>query len=42
MRGIHDQVLGHGQLPLALLEKSVKAWVAERKAAAGNLSSSAP
>ena len=31
LRAFHDQLLGHGQLPLALLEKSVKAWVAERK-----------
>jgi uncharacterized protein (DUF885 family) len=42
VRAFHDQLLGHGQLPLALLEKSVKAWVVERKAAAGNLSASAP
>ncbi len=27
LRAFHDQLLGHGQLPLALLEKSVKAWV---------------
>jgi uncharacterized protein (DUF885 family) len=31
LRAFHDQLLGHGQLPLALLEKSVKAWVAEQK-----------
>jgi uncharacterized protein (DUF885 family) len=31
IRAFHDQLLGHGQLPLALLEKSVKAWVAEEK-----------
>jgi uncharacterized protein (DUF885 family) len=30
---IHDQVLGHGQLPLDLLDKSIRAWVAEEKAA---------
>ncbi|HET9209712.1 MAG TPA: DUF885 domain-containing protein [Thermoanaerobaculia bacterium] len=42
IRAFHDRLLAHGQLPLALLEKSVKAWVAERKAAAGNLSPSAP
>ena len=38
LRSFHDQLLGHGQLPLALLEKSVKAWVAEEK----NLSPSRP
>jgi uncharacterized protein (DUF885 family) len=32
LRAFHDQILGHGQLPLDLLEKNVKAWVAERKA----------
>jgi uncharacterized protein (DUF885 family) len=42
LRAFHDRLLGHGQLPLALLEKDVRAWVAERKRAAGNLSSSAP
>jgi uncharacterized protein (DUF885 family) len=42
LRAFHDQLLSQGQLPLALLEKSVKAWVAERKAATGNLSSSPP
>jgi uncharacterized protein (DUF885 family) len=31
LRAFHDQLLAHGQLPLALLEKSVKAWVAEEK-----------
>jgi uncharacterized protein (DUF885 family) len=34
VRAFHDQLLGHGQLPLRLLEKNVKAWVAEQKAAA--------
>jgi uncharacterized protein (DUF885 family) len=29
IRAFHDQILGHGQLPLDLLEKSIKAWVAE-------------
>jgi len=33
LRAFHDQILGHGQLPLDLLEKNVKAWVAEEKAA---------
>ncbi|MFL6263894.1 MAG: DUF885 domain-containing protein [Thermoanaerobaculia bacterium] len=42
IRAFHDRLLGHGQLPLALLEKDVKAWVAERKAGSGNLSPSAP
>jgi len=31
VRAFHDQLLGHGQLPLRLLEKNVKAWVAEQK-----------
>lgn len=31
LRAFHDHLLGHGQLPLDLLEKSVKAWVAEVK-----------
>jgi uncharacterized protein (DUF885 family) len=31
LRAFHDHVLGGGQLPLDLLEKSVKAWVAETK-----------
>jgi uncharacterized protein (DUF885 family) len=29
IRAFHDHLLGHGQLPLDLLEMSVKAWVAE-------------
>jgi uncharacterized protein (DUF885 family) len=29
IRAFHDRVLGHGQLPLDLLEKSVKEWVKE-------------
>jgi uncharacterized protein (DUF885 family) len=28
IRAFHDHLLGHGQLPLDLLEASVKAWVA--------------
>ncbi|HEY3570649.1 MAG TPA: DUF885 domain-containing protein [Thermoanaerobaculia bacterium] len=28
VRAFHDQLLDHGQLPLALLEKRIKAWVA--------------
>jgi uncharacterized protein (DUF885 family) len=31
LRAFHDHILGGGQLPLDLLEKSVKAWVAEAK-----------
>jgi len=31
----HDHILGSGQLPLDLLEKSVKAWVAEEKMGEG-------
>ncbi|HEY3570648.1 MAG TPA: DUF885 domain-containing protein [Thermoanaerobaculia bacterium] len=42
IRAFHDQLLAHGQLPLALLEKNIKAWVAERKTAPGNLSPAAP
>jgi uncharacterized protein (DUF885 family) len=34
VRAFHDEVLGHGPLPLDVLESAVKAWVAERKAAA--------
>ncbi|HEX7183301.1 MAG TPA: DUF885 domain-containing protein [Thermoanaerobaculia bacterium] len=30
LRAFHDRVLGHGQLPLDLLEKSIKAWVREQ------------
>jgi uncharacterized protein (DUF885 family) len=33
IRAFHDHVLGRGQLPLALLEKSIKEWVAAEKAA---------
>jgi uncharacterized protein (DUF885 family) len=33
VRAFHDQVLGNGALPLDVLEKNVKAWVAERKKA---------
>jgi len=32
LRAFHDHLLGSGQLPLALLEKSIKAWVAAEKA----------
>jgi uncharacterized protein (DUF885 family) len=32
LRAFHDQVLGSGQLPLDLLEKSVRAWVAHLEA----------
>jgi uncharacterized protein (DUF885 family) len=31
VRAFHDHVLGNGALPLDLLEKNVKAWVAEEK-----------
>ncbi len=31
LRAFHDHVLGNGQLPLDLLEKNVKAWVAKGK-----------
>jgi uncharacterized protein (DUF885 family) len=31
IRSFHDHVLGSGQLPLALLEKSIKEWVAAEK-----------
>ena len=30
VRAFHDRVLGHGQLPLDLLEKSIKDWVREQ------------
>lgn len=33
IRGFHDAVLGGGALPLSLLERRVRAWIAERKAA---------
>ena len=29
VRAFHDQVLGNGSIPLDLLEKNVKAWVAK-------------
>jgi uncharacterized protein (DUF885 family) len=35
IRAFHDQLLGHGQLPLDLLEKSMKGWVAEKKGGGG-------
>jgi uncharacterized protein (DUF885 family) len=31
LRAFHDHILGHGQLPLALLEKQIKEWVASEK-----------
>ena len=34
VRAFHDHVLGNGALPLDLVEKNVKAWVAEAKAQA--------
>jgi len=34
IRAFHDHVLGNGQLPLALLEKQIKEWVAAEKALA--------
>lgn len=33
IRGFHDAVLGGGSLPLSLLERRVRGWIAERKAA---------
>ena len=47
VRAFHDHVLGNGQLPLRLLEKNIKAWVAQEKSRSkgedtGNLSRSAP
>ena len=30
VRAFHDRVLGHGQLPLDLLEKSIREWVREQ------------
>lgn len=33
LRAFHDQVLGNGAVPLEILEKQIKAWVAEKKAA---------
>jgi uncharacterized protein (DUF885 family) len=34
IRAFHDHVLGNGAVPLDLLEKNIKAWVAETKAGA--------
>ena len=31
IRAFHDQILGGGQLPLDLLEKKVKGWVASQR-----------
>jgi len=31
IRAFHDHILGNGQLPLALLEKQIKEWVAAEK-----------
>ena len=33
VRAFHDEILGSGQLPLDVLEKNVRGWVAGRKAA---------
>jgi uncharacterized protein (DUF885 family) len=33
LRAFHDRVLGHGQLPLDLLEKSIHDWVREQRSA---------
>lgn len=33
LRAFHDRVLGHGQLPLDLLEKSIREWVREQQPA---------
>jgi uncharacterized protein (DUF885 family) len=35
VRAFHDHVLGDGAVPLDLLEKNVRAWVAEAKSGAG-------
>ncbi len=35
VRAFHDHVLGNGALPLDLLEKNIKAWVAEEKTKVG-------
>ncbi|PYQ55765.1 MAG: DUF885 domain-containing protein, partial [Acidobacteria bacterium] len=35
VRAFHDHVLGNGALPLDLLEKNIKVWVAEEKAKGG-------
>jgi len=32
LRAFHDQVLGNGAVPLEVLEKQIKAWVAKKKA----------
>ncbi|HEX4962111.1 MAG TPA: DUF885 domain-containing protein [Thermoanaerobaculia bacterium] len=37
IRAFHDHVLGNGQLPLALLEKQIKEWVASEKAKVAGL-----
>jgi hypothetical protein len=43
LRAFHDSLLGHGQLPLDLLEMSIKAWIDEKMAPAEPLhSTSAP
>lgn len=31
LRAFHDRLLGHGQLPLDLLEKSIREWVQSSK-----------
>jgi uncharacterized protein (DUF885 family) len=34
VRAFHDQVLGNGAVPIDVLEKNIRGWVGERKAAA--------
>lgn len=35
VRAFHDRVLGHGQLPLDLLEKSIREWVGSQRSILG-------
>ncbi len=42
LRAFHDHVLGSGQLPLDLLEKSIKAWVVEERGPGGEVSKGMP
>jgi uncharacterized protein (DUF885 family) len=42
LRAFHDHVLGNGALPLDLLEKNMKAWVAEATAPAATRSPARP
>jgi len=37
VRAFHDHVLGNGALPLSVLEKNVKAWVAEERGKSASL-----